>query len=614
MIVYLDTETHLIAPGALAPKLVCVQSAVGNGKVTVRLASDPVLLASLHGWINTGTLVGHNIAYDLGVLGQRWPELLPGIWRAYCQDRVICTKILAHLVDIADIGRLRLGKEPYSLASVALRQGLPALDKGPETWRLRYSELAGVPLKQWPEAALAYAIEDVETLRKVLWRLTRSSTGDIRDDAPVAAEMPPLVYHEVRAAWGLHLTSAWGMRTDPAAVAIFEKSLADAEELLPSLIAQKFYRANNTRNEAECRAYAELAGVSKRTDGGQISLDAEALDEIDDPWLAKLAKLAHSRKLRSTYLPWMKQGTTAPIHPSYGLAESGRTTCSKPNLQNLPREKGVRECYVPRPGHVFAIADYAIAELVCLAQVLLVWFDGESAMARSLQRGLDLHIVTAADILSKSYDEVKAGVRAGDEACVLTRMLAKVLNFGIPGGLGPDKIMNQVNKSLRAHGLVIDLVRASELRNGWLRTYPEMGGYLRKISVLTRGVWHSKHPITGFERANLQYGSAANHLFQHLCAYNAKRAVFNVARLCFESTGPLSGCRLVAFVHDELILEAPLHRAPEAAEAMATAMQLEFLAGCPDVPIKAEPLLAARWSKEAKPIRDRNGRLLVWGA
>lgn len=233
-------------------------------------------------------------------------------------------------------------------------------------------------------------------------------------------------------------------------------------------------------------------------------------------------------------------------------------------------------------------------------------------MAAALQEGLDLHIVTAAHILHRDYADVAAGRKKGDPTCVAARELAKILNFGIPGSLGVKAIMRDVNKKLR--GIMnIDMREAGRLRKLWLTLYPEAKVALDQVAALSNGpAWTQVHPLTGFVRGGLGYGDAANNLFQHPTAVATKRALFAVQRACFTPGTPLYGSRVIAFVHDEVIAESPLGRAPEAAVYMAHLMRESYGTVCKTVPIQVEPLLSTRWSKAAKPVLDRDGRLTVW--
>jgi DNA polymerase I-like protein with 3'-5' exonuclease and polymerase domains len=91
--------------------------------------------------------------------------------------------------------------------------------------------------------------------------------------------------------------------------------------------------------------------------------------------------------------------------------------------------------------------------------------------------------------------------------------------------------------------------------------------------------------------------------------------VFKINRECRDATrnSILFGCRPILFIHDEIIVEIPednlMHeRSRRVAELMVEGMTII----CPDVPIKAEPLLMRSWHKDAEPIYDEKNRLAIW--
>lgn len=595
-VVTLDCETFPVQAGVLAPQLVCAQTAEGDGDVSITLSVDPLLPARLADLLNADVIIGHNVSYDLAVISNEVPELFSAVWKAFDEGRVFDTMYAASLLDIAR-GQYRPGS--YSLAKLAERFCGIVLDKGADSWQLRYGELYGVPVAQWPAEAVKYATEDVAATYRV-WRIL-TDVGE--------REVPTLAV-QVRGHWALHLCSCWGMRTDPAAVASLAAEIEQHKaHALPKLRALGFIRADGTRDDKAVREHAEKAGVSKRTAGGKVSTSVDALQEIDDPDLKLLVDYLGWLKLESTYLPVVDRGTREPIQARYGIVESGRTSCSNPNLQNLPRKGGVRQCFVPRPGYVFVAADYSIVELVCLSQVLLKMFgNGNSRMADALIEGQDLHLVTAAMLLRRSYDDTVRAYKDGEPAAKQARQLAKALSFGIPGGLGPAKLAAYLGN----YGIKVTESEAKNLKNDWLRLFPEMRLYFDRIGAEARFGGTSKHPITGFLRGGLEYCSLANHYFQHLASYGAKVALYAVQRACWaQPESPLYGSRLVAFIHDELLLEVPENRVHDAAQELSAMMISEFLVACPDVPVKVESLAMLRWTKDAKP-KYENGVLVPW--
>src|SRR5687768_5680104 len=92
-IVSLDTETFLIRPGMGAPPLVCVQYCVDRGDAQIVHATDPALPGLIEGVLRSDRINGHNVAFDMGVLAAWRPSLLPLIFAAYDDDRIVCTKI-----------------------------------------------------------------------------------------------------------------------------------------------------------------------------------------------------------------------------------------------------------------------------------------------------------------------------------------------------------------------------------------------------------------------------------------------------------------------------------------------------------------------------------------
>ena len=92
------------------------------------------------------------------------------------------------------------------------------------------------------------------------------------------------------------------------------------------------------------------------------------------------------------------------VYPHYGVAvTTNRTSCSKPNIQQLRKDYGLRPLVVPRPGYVFIRADFSFIELVILAAHCLKKF-GFSKLADTIIAGLDPHVYSAALTVGEDYD------------------------------------------------------------------------------------------------------------------------------------------------------------------------------------------------------------------
>jgi len=601
----LDTETYLIEPGNIVPCVVSLGYMVSGGGADLVVGEkiEPTLTRLLDD--RTTVFVGHNIAFDWAVLLRACPHLAPQVWQAYDEDRVWDTQLWDQLYHNA-IGDLPRHK--YSLAALAKRylgkevKGKEKRKGEEDPWRLRYAELDGVPLAQWPEEAVAYALNDVAVTEEIYALQV--------EDMP---EGPPTFFDQVRAAWGLHLISAWGLRTDPTKVAAFEAKLNGiAAERDAYMKAQGVMREDGTKDLKKLREMVTEAynGKPPRTAKGGVKTDRRALKDSGDPVLANLAEGGEVYTYRNTFLPALKRGTQSPICPSFvPLKETGRVACRNPNVQNLPRDDDLRSCFVPRSGWVYVGADYSVAELACFAQVLYT-MQGRSKMKEALEEGKDLHLLTGASLLEISYEEMVRRYKAGDPQAKEVRTLAKVANFGFLGGLGKRFAAYAKN-----FGIEISEQRALEVRKKWLDTYPEIRPHFRVVSMNSQNVdgWTFVHPITGFIRGDVTYTQGANCYVQHLCAHGAKRALYHLVRATkVEPESPLFGCAVVNFIHDEFLLEVPEGRHHEAALELERLMVLHMKHYLTDIPIKAEGYAMNAWYKGAEPVWDEDKRLQVW--
>lgn len=605
----LDKETERFRAGVMAPELACTTWASGGKSGIVHHTQARAVCGE---WLADPDtrLVGHNVAYDMAVLGAAFPDLIPAIFDAYDADRITDTMLREKLLDIAQ-GRYRGHPRPdgswvkknYDLAGVARRRCGIVLEK--DEWRLRFGELIPVPLSAWPEGATKYATDDAVATLAVYDRQGPTIAGE---------------YHEARAAFALHLASCWGLRTNADSVEALKIATETALVAIKRrLVAAGLVRDDGTRDTKAAAAYmvevcAREGLAIRRTDKGGVCLDLDACAATGDPVLADYADYTGYAKTLQADVVLLERATRFPVHPWYDLAESGRTTCSKPNIQNLRKLPGIRECFVPRAGKVFIQADLPQLELYTLAQCCYTWL-GHSALGEMLKAGIDPHTAFAAKIQRCSYQEGVYLKKTGDESFYKKRQAAKAFNFGKPGGLGNATLAELAASP--AYGVQITKKEAKAYSKEWLETFPEMREYFARVNALVAGGTATVTlPGTGFVRGGAPYCAACNTGFQGLGAACAKRGVYLVARAQYaRPESPLYGARTVAFVHDEIIAEADEEKCHEAAHELARLMVVGANDFLPDVPIaleKMEPTVMRRWSKDATQVW-KEGRLVPWG-
>lgn len=423
-----DSETVRIRPGLQAPPLVCVThtsnqsyeiSQIKKRFSSLDLETYRAKLLDRHqardfvkGLLASDDLiVGHNVAFDFSVFAAAWPEMIPNIFEAYDDDRISDTMIREKLGHIAR-GYKGFEKKDgkwlkikYNLADVAMRRLKVQLTKG--DWQLRFGELIDVPTELWPKAAKDYALTDVETALLVWEHQQIDHQGYLLDE-----------FRQSRAAWWIQLMSCWGLHTDPAGVREFSRrTQRKYDDIAADLVQAGLLRANGVRDTKAAATRmlkargdkTEYTEPSKKHPQGQVKLDSDCCERSGDPILVKYSELSSLKKTLSTDIPLLMQGIHTPIQANFdSLLETGRTS-SSPNVQNLPREVGVRECFVPRKGWVFASADYSGFELRTMSQVCISngW---RSKLAEALNEGNDPHLEIARRILGISYKEAEARI------------------------------------------------------------------------------------------------------------------------------------------------------------------------------------------------------------
>lgn len=572
----LDSETHLISVEQPVPPPVCVSYAA-KGEAGIIHAKDPALKRTLRKVLDK-ELNFANAPFDLCVFGEYDDELVEPTFAALEEGRVWDVLTAEKMWDIAhgQYGRFSGKLAGYNLAAVAMRRLGVVLEKG--GWQLKYATLEDVPLEEWPAEAVEYPKNDAlstaciyEDQQKRRAEFIEAEEVDVFEDLP----------RQVRAKMALHLMSVWGICVDQEAVSKFDAQVTkEWEEARDRLMKAGLVRKDGTRDTKAAQRRMEAAGSTKETAGGALSLDVEACEDSGDPVLIDYAAFGSLLKLKSTYIQPMREAGNLPIHAHFEeLKETSRTSCSRPNLQNLPRKPGIRECYVARPGHVFIACDYSRAELSAMAQVCLELF-GESRLADAINGGLDAH------------DELALKIGGPEH-----RQAAKNGNFAFLGGAGAERFVSMTKQST---GVVMTLDYSTEVRDAFFESWPEVRTYHRWVGEKCGdGRCSVRDSRSGFCRGDVSFTEAANFHFQTRVAACAKDAGWRLAvRQYTKRDSALFGTHSVVFVHDEWILEVPEDRAAACCVELSECMTAAAKFWMPDVRCDAEAkVMGKHWSK-----------------
>lgn len=641
MLVALDTETELSGPGRQAPPLVCMSLATHGRTASLAHWSESSALADQ--LLRSGAqIVGHHIAYDFAVLLAHEPGLWPAVRAAYAEDRVTDTMIREMLIANA---HGELGIREFGLGALASRYWRKQLDKGEDGWRLRYGELRHLPIAAWPDRAVSYALEDAQT------------TLDLHDrQEPYALELLQDQYRQTRAALWLHMMQCRGVTTDPIFVECYREATKLDHARLSALLRATFVdvydpkckcrpkhagpcrmpmlrpdrvKRNGEIEEGSCNqkavrtrvelAYRALGQPVPMTEakkdgsgGGNVSYSKKTLQESGDEALIAYKERASANKVLTEELPILEKGAFEPVHARrVVLVESGRQACKEPNLDNRPRRFGAREGFVPRPGYVFAGADFGGLELATMAQVCIALL-GRSTLAAMLNDGIDPHAVIACQILGISYEEgmLRKAKGADDPIFDNARQCGKVVNFGRPGGLGVARLVQYAKQN---YSVELTEAQARDLIGIWVRTFPEMRAYLKLVGDIVERQGRIVQLYSNRVRGGVGYTDGCNTFYQGLGSDVFKAAGWEILCKQWDPGSPLFGSHTVLAPHDEFILEVlDDSSAHDAAMCLGDTMAEAAKPWLPDVRLVADPYLARRWSKKAKARKGPDGRLIPW--
>lgn len=658
-----DSETVAFSAGDAAPALVCIQlqplatiddpatrrlvtRAGGALDLVRRLLEDPDVV-----------FVGHNIAYDFAVLCRE--GLTDLVFAAYRAGRVLCTWVFERLGEIAGFSF----RKDLGLDSALKAHGLP-----PPTHKNTYVLPNGAGFRDFESEAAAraagatklatdfgrflhepeltaephrtYALEDC-LVGKLFQRQYRRYSADVPLDAVRAFS---------RTMFWLQLMSVWGLRTQGDLVEAFAVDVAArlaelyAVFTMPAELAARLEQKGRKyaghvaeharrvaideglflRPDGSCVVddvllpYIEEAydGQPPRTPTGRPQRSALVLAEADDARLNAFAHFGELTKANSADVPLLRRGL---LHPRYGLADTGRTTCSNPNVQNLPGAGLVRQCIQPAEGYAFLERDYSGIELCTFAAVAGREV-GDWSMADAINASGDpgyLHAMVGGRLLGISPEELLRRRADGDPLADDARTRAKNLNFGRIGGLGKKKYRDYVRMASKGK-IILSESDVEVLWPAWEDAVPAGPKYLKWVGTTEGfdGTYEAVIPGSNIKRRGMFYCSAANCRFQGLAAAIMHLAGWRLAEACYLSGGALYGVRPALFVHDAFVLEVAIGDLTEVDRVFETLLREAAREVMPEVLTKSEGHAALSLAKSVNGQKvkrvERDGVLLPW--
>lgn len=573
--------------------------------------------------------VAHNTAFDIAVISAAAPQkkflsFIHLLFTALDDSRIHCTYLRSMMETIANGGSL---KRSFALKDLIKRYLHISIEKD-ETVRTSFTTVKHLAIRDWPQEYFGYLLDDITYLEgifqlqeseKMVHVAHKNSYFDCLIDAPA----------RMRAAFALYLVSCRGLKVDTDAVDNLKNTLEPELHNIEHNLVQAGFASYKKKtdgkssliqqNKKAIQEYLKSVGRDTLTEKGQIETTVDALAGCGNPALEALADFGPKKTVLTTYVPALMEAKQSPskiLHPRFmPFSETGRVNGREPNLLNLPRSGGIRDCFIPRDGHCFIFSDYDAAEMRTFAQALLDII-GQSKLAYNYKKdpNFDPHTYLAAAYLKITYDEALALKSAGDKKIKKTRQLMKAANFGFLGGSSAKTFLAFAEN----YGITdITLADAESLRSFYLSVYPEVKQYFDWVSKQIaknkmNGDISVILPRSRRIAGNRRFTQACNVYVQGVAADGALKSLYEITKACFTPSSPLFGSRPVLFIHDEIIVESPLGKASAAAKEVQRLMQENMQVFTPDVPSTCSPAMALRWYKEAEAVYDADGNLTVW--
>lgn len=474
---YLDLETT--SPEPHRAQVLVLSLADRERSATFVVGSWPpsLLAGSLRAVLPRVRVVGHNLQYDLRVLGHLgvWADR---VWDTYLAECLL-TAGLARSRTLSAICQARLGR---------------TLDKGVRATFVGVDPRTFVPT---PEQ-LQYALEDVLVLRPLLAAQERAVRGAGLERVCalemefLSAVVVPLLVRGVeidRPAWEREvaaleqvlqdLQQTLEARLTPRLARYVAERVARSEQAI--LAWQQAYeevkRAHPGRPLApEVRAWRQAhprparyrppATISLRSpqqmraalaDLGLVLPDfrASTLSQVRaDGEVGEVVHLVRQYARVHKLVTAFGRPFLAALDEKgrvYGefvqILATGRMARRSPNLQTIPDPlrlpegspgRAFRSLFLPPPGWRTLVADYSQIE-----PRIAVDRHGELSLVRAYEAGQDIYLVVASALLHISYEEACARYQAREREMVLWRQLAKRVLLGTMYGMGPGRLSQQ---------------------------------------------------------------------------------------------------------------------------------------------------------------------------
>lgn len=384
--------------------------------------------------------------------------------------------------------------------------------------------------------------------------------------------------------------------------ATIETELKEVEKELYSFDIVKEAEVDNFNSAPQkVRLFCEVLGWETKhmTKGGQPQVNQSQLEEWSKEGkheildvLLRYNKL--TKQLQFVNLWEELSQYDGKLHPSFNItADTGRTTCKNPNIQQVPQESTLRNVITCPKGRKFIEVDMSQAEL----RVASIFSEDEN-MIHAYQSDSDLH--------QKTMELIKGGKKPKDaQEAKRWRTEAKSANFGLLYGMSAKTYQEYA----KGYGMNITLEEAEDIRDDFFNSYPKLLDMHKKFVEYAKKYGYTYSPIgrkrflPNLKSRNWKDVSEAERqaINTPVQGFASDLVISALADILEDESLDKSKYKIIGSVHDAILVEADEDVAEEYAKKVKEHMENPSVLEICDieitVPLVADIEIGSAWGK-----------------
>ena len=306
--------------------------------------------------------------------------------------------------------------------------------------------------------------------------------------------------------------------------------------------------------------------VKKKSNSSHYSVDKSHLNKLSKdheiiPLLLEYRKIISLLKFCNQLK--VVNSKTKRLHGNFNQigTATGRFSCSKPNLQNIPNikvkagetdrlkvlESKFREVFIPKHRCQFIGADYSQIELRVTAEM-----SQDAFLLNAYNDDLDIHKLTAREVFSVQFTDVT------DEQ----RSIAKSINFGLIYGKTANGLAESLTEiTKRVHSVE----QAQKIMDDYFKRFSGVKSFLDGLIVFadkygySKTIYGRRRPIPELSSLRMSEREKGKRLAMNSPIQGSAADIIKMAMIACDKAITKNNLKskLVLQIHDELLFEVP---------------------------------------------------------